>query len=441
MNIKEASKNNTSEIAINADDKPVRRMGCLILFFTIGIFGVWSAVAPIDSSSLATGIVTVKSHRKTVQHLEGGIVKKLWIKDGDKVKPGDILITLDNTQFKAQVEILQGQFIVRSALNARLNAERQQLNKIDFEALKTFTDIRVDEAIQGQKHIFKTRKSSYIGETNLLKKRIQQLTSRAKGLAAQRASKQQLTLSYKEEIKDLKELLKEGFADRQRLRDLERSHTSLYGEIASLGAEIVSIQMQKGETELQIIQTKRKFQEKVAEQLEIVTTELFDITERLHAEKDRVARTEIKAPVEGIILGLEINTEGGVILAGRPILDIVPENEELVIDAKVALVDIDKVKIGSLAEVRFSAFNSKTTPTMEGMVKKLSADSLLDEKTGQQYYQATIELTKESAEKLGDLILISGMPAEVLINTGERTLLQYLVQPATNAFARSLIEE
>ncbi len=442
MNIKKASKNNLSENTVNSDDKPVRRMGYLILFFTLGIFGVWSAVAPIASSSLATGVVTVKSHRKTVQHLEGGIVKKLWVKDGDKVKPGDILITLDDTQFKAQVEILQGQFIVRSALNARLTAERQQRNKINWGTLKQFNDIRVDEAIQGQQHIFKTRKSSYNGEINLLKKRIQQLTEKAKGLRAQRVSKQQLTVSYNEEIKDLKELLKEGFADRQRLRDLERNYTSLQGEIASLGAEIASTQMQEGEAELQIIQTKRKFQEDVAEQLEKVTAELFDITERLHAEKDRVARTEIKAPVEGVVLGLEMNTEGGVILAGRPILDIVPENEELVIDAKVSLVDIDQVKIGSLAEVRFSAFHSKTTPTMEGMVTELSADRVVDPKTGNQYYEATVELTKESENKLvGDLTLISGMPAEVLIKTGERTLLQYLIQPATDAFARSLIEE
>lgn len=441
MTLKDASKNTVPEITINSDDKPVRRLGCLILFFTIGIFGVWSATAPIDSSSLATGVVKVKSHRKTVQHLEGGIVKKLWVKDGDKVNIGDPLITLDNTQFKAQVEILRGQFIVKSALNSRLNAERQQQKQIDFSALKKLDDIRIEDAIQGQQYIFKTRKNSYNGEISLLRQRIKQLHSRIQGLIAQKRSKQQLTVSYKEEITDLKELLKEGFADRQRLRELQRNHTSLYGEIASLGAEISATQMQKGETELQIIQTKRKFQEEIAGQLEMVNAELLDISERLHAEEDRVIRTEIIAPEKGIILGLEMHTKGGVILAGRPILDIVPENADLIINAQVPLVDIDKVKIGSLAEIRFSAFNSKTTPTMEGIVQKLSADSIIDEKTGFQYYQATIELTKESQDKLGNLILISGMPAEVLINTGERTLFQYLMKPATNAMARSFIEE
>jgi len=441
MNIKAASKNNVSDISAHADDRPIRRMGYLILFFTLGIFGIWSAFAPLDSSSLATGIVTVKSHKKTVQHLEGGIVKKLWVKDGDKVKAGDKLITLDDTQFKAQVEILQGQYIVRSALSARLTAERKQANKIDFDELKSLKDIRVEETIQGQKDIFQTRKNSYNGEISLLKQQIQQLNSKVKGLSAQKASKQQLTVSYKEEIKDLKELLKEGFADKQRLRDLERSYTSLYGDIASLTAQIASTKMQKGETKLKIIQTKRKFQEDVAAQFEKVNGELFDISERLHAEQDKVTRTIIRAPVSGTILGLEMNTQGGVIIAGRPILDIIPENEDLVIDAQVPLVDIDKVKIGSVAEVRFSAFKSKTTPTMEGVVKELSADSVTDKKTGKRYYKATIELTKESQDKLGDLVLISGMPAEVLINIGERTLLEYLIQPITDAFARSLIEE
>ncbi|MDQ7089172.1 MAG: HlyD family type I secretion periplasmic adaptor subunit [Methylococcales bacterium] len=441
MTIKDASTNTVPEITIKSDDRPVRRLGYFILFFTLGIFGVWSAMAPIDSSSLATGVVKVKSHRKTVQHLEGGIVKNLWVKDGDKVSIGDRLITLDNTQFKAQVEILRGQFIVKSALNSRLKAERQQKNKIDFSALKKLNDVRVKDAIEGQAYIFKTRKNSYNGEIGLLRQRIKQLGSRVQGLIAQKGSKLTLTVSYKEEIKDLKELLKEGFADKQRLRELQRTHTSLYGEIASLKAEISSTQMQKGETELQIIQTKRKFQEEVAEQLERVNAELLDIGERLHAEEDRVTRTEIIAPENGIILGLEMHTEGGVIIAGRPILDIVPENAVLIIDAQVPLIDIDKVMVGSHAEIRFSAFSSKTTPTMEGVVQKLSADSLINEKTGFQYYQATIGLTKESQDKLGDLILISGMPAEVLINTGERTLFEYLVQPATNAMARSFIEE
>jgi epimerase transport system membrane fusion protein len=441
MKTKSASTNDLTEIVINSNHKPVRNIGCLVLLCTLGIFGTWSAYAPIDSSSLATGIVIVKSHRKTVQHLEGGIVKKLWVKDGDKVAKGDILITLDDTLFRAQVEVLRGQFIVRSALNSRLNAERREASRINFKQLNGLKDSRAQEAIQGQLYIFNARKNSYNGERNLLQQKIRQLDARIEGLMIQKESKRQLTVSFKEEITDLKELLREGFADKQRLRELERNQTSLQGEIAGLIAEIAATRMQKSETALQIVQTKRKFQEEVAEQLEKVNADLFDITERLQAEQNRVMRTEIKAPVEGIILGLEIYTQGGVILAGRSILDIVPENEELVVEAKVSLIDIDKVKIGSRAEVRFSAFKSKDTPLMNGIVKKLSADSVLDEKKGYYYYQATIELTEESEDKLGDLILIAGMPAEVLINTGERTLFEYLVQPATDAFARAFIEE
>ncbi len=199
--------------------------------------------------------------------------------------------------------------------------------------------------------------------------------------------------------------------------------------------------MEQGETKLQILQLERKFQEEIATQLEEVNGDLFSINEQLVVAEDRVQRSIIYAPVKGIILGMSAHTEGGVVLAGKPILDIVPEDEELIINAKVSPIDIDQVHIGTPAEIRFSAFSSKTTPVMEGRVQTLSADSLLDEVTGLQYYLATISLTEESLKKLGGLVLIPGMPAEVLINTGERTLFEYLTQPLTNAFARSFTEE
>ncbi|MDC9728074.1 MAG: HlyD family type I secretion periplasmic adaptor subunit [Methyloprofundus sp.] len=430
------------EVVLNTDDKPMRRIGFTILFVMIGIFGTWSFVAPIDSSALATGTVVVKSHRKTIQHLEGGIVDKISVRDGDLVDVGDILLTLDDTQVTAQIKILQGQFISASAISSRLNAERILAKEISFSTdLKQLNDSRVQETTAGQTQIFLARRNSLQGELSILKQRIDQLSLKIKGLKTQQESNHQLLSLYAEEIKDLKELLADGFADKQRLRDLQRQHTQTNSDIAALITEIASTQMQQGETKLQILQTKREFQEEVATQLEEVNSELFSISEQLIVAKDQNQRSTIIAPVKGMIIGMATHTTGGVIGPGQVILGIVPEGEELVINAQVAPLDIDRIQIGTAAEVRFSAFNSKTTPVMEGRVQTISADSLLDEVTGMQYYQASIELTPESHERLGGLVLIPGMPAEVLINTGKRTFFEYLVQPLTNAFARSFIEE
>jgi len=429
-------------VILEINDIPIRRIGYCILFVTIGIFGTWSYVAPIDSSSLATGVVTVKSHRKTIQHLEGGIVAKISVRDGDYVSLGDTLLTLNSTQVKAQIEILRGQHISAAAMQARLTAERNHARKIILPiALKQLDDSRVQEAAEGQQHIFITRKKSIEGELNLLRQRVKQLDLKIGGLKNQQINKQQLLASYAEEINDISSLLADGFADKQHLRELQRQHTQTNSDIASLETEVASTKMQQGETELQIIQTERKFQEEIAGQLEEVNAELFSINEQLMAAEDKAYRSTIKAPVKGFVMGMSAHTEGGVITPGSPILDIVPEDEELVITAQVSPMDIDKITVGTTAEVRFSAFSSKTTPVMDGTVKTISADSLQDQVTGMPYYQATIELTPVSKQSLGQLVLIAGMPAEVLINTGERTLFEYLVQPLGDAFARSFIEE
>ncbi len=439
-----ASKKETNPLDFATNDKPIRYIGYLILFVTLGIFGVWSFVAPIDSSVLAPGTITVKSHRKIVDSLEGGIVGQILVKEGDVVKAGDTLIVLDDTQIKAEKDVQQGQFIGLSAFSSRLIAERDKQSTISFAPeLTAIQDARVQEAIKGQEDIFMTRKKSHDGEINVLQQRIEQLNSRIVGLKAQQASKNQLRQSYSKEIAELKELLADGFVDKHRLNDLERNYTQLTGDVAQLSADMASSQMQIGEARIQILQTERKFQEDVARQLEEVNQHLYDTTEKLHAAEDREKRRKITAPVSGVVFNLTAHTVGGVIAPGRPILEIVPENEDLIIHAQVSTVDIDKVKIGLTAEIRFSAFKSKTTPTMEGKVLKVSADSLTNEATRMPYYLAVVQLDKASFDKLkaNKLVLIPGMPADVLIKTGERTLFQYLVQPLTDAFARSFIEE
>ncbi len=435
-----SDKNNLP--AVSTNDKPVRNIGMLIVFATFGIFGVWAGFAPMDSSALAPGVIVVKAYKKTVQHLDGGIVSKILTKDGAIVEEGQPLLVLDDAQIKAQLEISRGQNITLAAQVARLSAERDQLKKVDFPSLLNDpANARALEAKMAETNIFNSHKNSHEGQMGVLNQRISQIASKINGLQGQIASKKQLVSSYSEEIKDLKELLAEGFADKQRLRELERNHALQTGDIAQLEAEIATNQILMSETRLQILQIQKQFQEEVASKLSEAQAQLNDAQQRVAASQDKLERVVIKAPASGMVLGLAAHTENGVITPGRPILDIVPQGAELIIEAQVSPMDIDRVIVGLQAEIRFSAFKQSKTPKMEGRVISLSPDRITDERTGAPYYLAKVEITPESFKNLGDLQLLPGMPAEVLINTGERTLFEYLSQPATNFFARSFIED
>lgn len=427
--------------ALEVNDLPTRRIGYAILFVTFGLFGSWATFAPLDSAALATGVVTVKDYRKTVQHLEGGIVKALYVRDGDHVKAGDVLLELDGTQALAELEMVRSQLIAAKALEARLRAERDEAETIVFTPAGDASDRRVIEAQQSEMQVFQARRNARLGEIGVLQKRVVQLDEQIQGLNAVIAGKKNEAASYGEEVADLSALLKEGFADKQRLREQERNVVRLGSEIAELQSSIARTRLQIGETELQIMQLNKDFVAEVVSKQSEVQTLIFDLTERFTAINDRAQRTRVRAPETGMVLGMQVHTVGGVIAPGTPLLDLVPATEDLVVEAQISPIDIDRIAIGKLADIRFSAFNSATTPVIEGVLTHLSADRLVDEKTGVPYYLGRIELTPRGRQTLGTLSLVPGMPAEVLINTGERTLLNYLVQPATNAFARSLIED
>jgi epimerase transport system membrane fusion protein len=445
--IEKSALNKTIPATLQTNDRGIRNIGAAIVFASFGVFGVWAAFAPMDSSALAPGVVVVKSYKKTVQHLDGGIVAKILVKDGDLVTEGQPLLMLDDAQIKAQMEIARAQNITLAAQVARLRAERDQLKKVDYpKLLDNNTDSRIIEAKAAENNIFKSRINSHDGQIAVLNERISQISSKIQGLHGQVDSKKQLIASYAEEIHDLKELLAEGFADKQRLRELERNHALQLGEIAQVNAEIASSQMLISETRLQILQVQKQFQEDVTGKLSEAQALLNDAAERVAANQDKLNRVVIKAPASGMVLSLAVHNENSVIAPGRPILDIVPQDAELIIEAQVSPMDIDRVAIGLQAEVRFSAFKQSKTPKMDGKVIDLSADRLTDER-GNSYYLARVELNPESRKdlesrkELGNMQLLPGMPAEVLINTGERTLFEYMAQPATNFFARSFIED
>lgn len=422
-------------------DFGLRNIGFAIIIVIFGFFGGWAVLAPIDSAAIAPGSVVVKGNRKTLQNLEGGIIKEILVRDGDLVNEGAILIVLDKAQTEAELKILQGQMFTAIALEARLLAERDSAKTVSYPSEILVQDPRAKSALASENKQFTVRLQAINAEADVLEQRLGQLGAQIDGLKAIIKSKKILLRSFAKEIKDNKALLAEGFIDNRRLRDMQRSRERLVGEVAEHLSSIASTRIRIGETKLQILQLRKNFQAEVVNQLTETQAKVFDLRERIIAIADRVSRTVIVAPATGMVLGLQVHTIGGVIKPGQPILDIVPQGGELIVEAQVSPNDIDRVTRGLLADIRFSAFKSGITPVIEGEVTTLSADSLTDEQTGAPYYLARVSLTAKGLKDLEKLKLLPGMPAEVLINTGSRTLFEYLIQPASDAVARSFIED
>lgn len=417
-----------------------RRVGLVILFLVFGVFGIWSAVAPLDGAAHAQGTVTVKSYSQVVQHLEGGIIASIMVGNGDSVTAGQPLIVIDDTQALAQLEIANTQLTALKTREARLKAQRDKLNQVIYPVDLDSSNNSVRQEIEAQNEIFRSQNAALEGSIDVLEQRIEQLQSKLVGLAALKASKEDLAASFREELADVEELLGQGFSDKLKLRNLERSVAMLEGEAAELSANISSTEVQIGETRLQIIQTEHEFHNEVVTQLGEAQTGLNDSNERVNALQDIVSRTVVRAPVAGIVTGLQFHSVGGVIRSGVPIANIVPQDVELIVEARVSPTDIDRVALGMEATIRFSAFGS-SVPTITGKLINLSADRLVDEKTGISYYQSQVEVTEEGMADLDGLVLLPGMPAEVFISTGSRTFMQYLFKPFSNALARSFIED
>lgn len=426
---------------VPTSDRQARRVGFFIVIVVFGLFGSWAALAPLDSAASAQGVVTVQTYRKTVQHLEGGIVKDVLVHDGDIVKKGDPVIILDDSQLRAEYEMTRSQLIASKATEARLIAERDGLSAINFDNIPELSTPRGIEARNGETQVFNARRGARMGQIGVLQERIGQLNQQIKGTDAMISTKDNLGKSYTGEIGELNELLAQGFVDKQRLLDQERKLDMLKSEVADHRSSIIKTRLQINETQLQLLQVTKDFNSDVVKQLAEVQTKSFDLQERTAAIEDRLSRVIIRAPDNGMVIGMTVHTIGGVVRAATPLLDVVPSVSDLIVEAHVQPADIDRIGVGKLAKIRFSAFNSATTPEIEGSVTHISADRFTDERTGLPYYLARIRVTEEGEKKLGDKKLQPGMPADVLINTGARTMLQYLLQPARNAISESMIEE
>lgn len=417
------------------------RTGLIIIFLVFGIFGFWAVFAPLDSAARSSGVVTVESYKKVIQHLEGGIVGQILVRNGDVVKAGDSLLVLDNTQPLAQLEIVKARFVAQKAREARLLAESGGSDSIAFASVLSQPGYDADTEMAAERQIFMARKAARDGEVEVLQQRQEQLASQVTGLEAMRTSKLELAESFAEELVDVQALLDQGFANKQRLRELQRSYSSYSGEAADLTANISTTEMQIGETRLQILQQDKNFLNEVVNELAEIRTRLKDTEERMIALQDVDRRTSITTPVDGIVNGMQVHGVGEVVRPGANIAEVVPQTNEFIIEANVSPIDIDRVTEGQDATISFSAFSSGLVPTIYGTVIGISADRVIDQTTGAPYYLARVEVTPEGMADMGDLTLVPGMPAEVFINTGSRSFLQYVLKPFTTALSRSFIED
>lgn len=421
---------------------PYLLAGIIAILLGFGVLGAWAAVAKLDSAVVANGMVAVESNRKTIQHYEGGIVEAILVKEGDIVQDGDVLLRLQPIQASASVDTNASQLDTAQATEARLVAERSLANEITFpDRLKARMSLpETSKIIADQISQFKERRGTLDAEIGVLLQRIEQLKEEITGLAAVRdANKDQLD-NMQAEVDKVKDLADRGFFPVNRLNAMQRNIAQLAGQYGQTVAEISKNQKSISETQFQIIQTKSKFQEDVAAQLREIRVQVAEYTEKLRVSSDVLTRNEIRAPQAGTVQNLHFHTLGGVVRQGEPILDIVPLNDAFNVRARVSPMDVNHVHPGLEAEVRFPGFKSRTAPLILGSVRNISADAMADEKNNEPYFLAIIEVKNSSLPPELQGKLTAGMPTEVLIATGERTVVDYLVGPLTEAMRKVMRE-
>jgi membrane fusion protein, epimerase transport system len=424
------------------DVRNVVRSGYLIIFAFFGIFGGWAAYAPLESAAVAPGVVSVETKRKTIQHLEGGIVERIYVQDGIEVEQGQVLVRLDDTQAKANLDLLNGNFMSLSALEARLTAERDGKETIRFsESMMLRADeADISEMLIGQQNIFLTRREAVAAQIAILEQGVAQYQEEVKGLEGQIKSEVQQLKLLDDELAGVQKLLDKGLARRPRLLALQRQKAEVQGQQSQNSARIARVMQSIAETRLRMSEVKVSMANEVVEKLREVQSERVDVAERVRAADDVLLRTTIRAPMNGTVVELKIHTQGGVIAPGAPILDIVPSADQLIVEAQVDPNDIDVVYPGLLARVRLSAFSQRTVRPIEGRVLSVSADRLINQNTGQPYYTAIVELTEDPQKVIGDAPLHPGMSAEVMLVTGSGTALDYMLAPISRTFERALRE-
>lgn len=422
--------------------KPGVKFGMYTIGFGILFFIIWGGLAPLDSAAIAEGVITLSGKRKTIQHLEGGVIEKIDVIDGQEVKAGMVLIELNSTAAKARLQVIDGQLVYIDAIEARLKAEQEGKEEIVFDPqLFDLSKDEIKKIVETQQTLFDVRKEVRKGHVNVLNERIGQYTEQLKALEIKLKTMESQKLSLEEELENLESLFKKGLALKPRLLEMRRQVDSATSAVAEINSNIFSAKESISEAKLQILNVDNEFQKEVASEFKENHTRLLEMNEQYNAAYDVLQRTKIAAPNDGIVTDLQYHTIGGVIGPGSKILDIIPQDDKLIVEAKVRSQDIDSVHVGLVAKVQLGAFKSRIVPRLDGRVIYVSADATVDQHSGQSYYIARIEIDQRELNSLNlDLKLSPGMPASVFIVKGTRTFLQYLLSPIRDSFFRAFKE-
>ncbi|AGT08234.1 HlyD family type I secretion periplasmic adaptor subunit [Paracoccus aminophilus] len=431
--------------AETSGDRPFSRGLIAAGFAIIAVFGgtfyVWAASAPIEGAVIAQGVVSVDSNVRTIQHLEGGIIDAILVRDGDRVATGQVLIRLQNTLSSSTRNELQAQYFEMRATEARLVAEQEGKAEIAFPAELTdkIGDGAARASISGQESLFQSRRKLLADRLTILDRTKAGLESEITGLEGQIASSDKRLGLIAEELRDVEELYAKNLTNKPRLLQLQRQQAELQGEVSSYQAGIGTARQKIDESDLRMVEMQAAQAAEVADGLRDTRAKLYELHQRLTAAEDIVGRTEIRSPVDGIVKGLTVHTIGGVIAAGQPLMDVVPVSDKLVIQATLDPLDIDQVAEGQPAQVWLSAVNRRSQTPLDGIVTTVSADRMTDAASGAPYYQARVELDRAEVAR-SSVPMQPGMSAEVMIRTGARTTWDYLSSPISQFLSRAMRE-
>lgn len=428
---------------LQLDDTRYARLGWLLMLGGFLGFLGWAALAPLDKGVAVSGKVMVSGHRKVVQHPSGGIVERIDVRDGDKVVAGQVLIRLKETPLLGQAQSLRSQFYGSLASEARLNAERDGVASVSFPteltALASEPEVASNLALQRQ--LFDSRRQALLLDQQGIDESIAGAEAQLRGVRDSQASKVLQRTALAEQLEGLRELAREGYIPRNRLLDSERVYAQVLGSISEDYGRIGQLQRQVLEMRLKIRQLAEEYQKEVRTQLADTRVRTEDLRNRLASAEFELANSQLRAPVAGIVVGLDVFTEGGVIKPGQALMEIVPQGEPLLVEARVPVELADKVHAGLPVELMFSAFSQSTTPRVAGEVMLVSADRQVDERTDEPYYTLRAQVTEAGMAQLAGLQIRPGMPVEAFVRTGERSMLNYLFKPLLDRTHMALVEE
>jgi HlyD family secretion protein len=418
-------------------------IGLAVVMVLAGGLGGWASTQEISGALIAPGQIVVESNVKKVQHPTGGVVGELRAHDGDVVKAGDIVVRLDDTVTKANLAIVTKNLDAALARAARLEAEQRGLDRIGFSPQLTARagDPDVVSVMASEGKLFDVRVNGRVGQKAQLRERITQLNEEIAGLTAQAAAKDQEIALVEKELAGVKQLYDQHLVQISRLTTLQRDAARLNGERAQYVASRAQAKGKITETELQIIQVDKDMVSEVSKDLRETNDKIGEFVERKVTAEDQLRRVDIRSPQNGVVVQSTVHTVGGVITAGDAIMLIVPQSDDLQVEAKVNPQDIDKLQIGQKTLLRLSAFNQRTTPELNGVVTRVSADVTTDQRSGQSYYTIRVSMPAAEIARLGDAKLIPGMPVEAFVQTGDRTMMSYLMKPLSDQLMRAFREK